>query len=410
MKYVTHSNIDQPHDNETVLLATYIMTVESKQYVCEVLLPGNSPIRSATGRPSSRKAIAKRSAAFEACLLLRKRGYLDSNLLPTYHKQLPAMRNAHLALNMKKTNAYEMRIKPSVWEKTRGSLPAELHLTVLDLENPEAMGRPYQPLALLTRTPLLTFPPFNLHLQPGQTSSVACSSNLTSIKLTQSSLTLLTTFTLRIFKDIFNKVYEVNEPQMSYWLAPVINASPQGIQKRSSDTLIDWKTLEFVHNNDEIKWDSNMSSDALANRFLVDRWDGGRRFFSERVVPELRPLDPLPEGCAPHKYQDNILDYTVSLFSKSRTRVTWNHDQPVILAQRIVHRRNWLDDFDDSEKIAKTLSYVCPEPLRISAVRTTYFARRRCNSDRIAATNEYCGHGLCVPGHPVPSRIVPHRP
>lgn len=344
------------------------MTVENRQYVCEVVLPQNSPIRSAIGRPSPRKTIAKRSAAFEACMLLRKGGYLDAHLLPIYHKQLPAMRNALLALNMKRSNAYDMRVKPDLWEETRGTIPQLLYLTILELESPEGLGRPCQPLALLTRTSLPALPPFLLHLNSGQSSQVLCTSVTFSLQVTALSLKKITSFTLRIFKDIFAKVYEDNPAQMSYWLAPIVWSRCKDHTPEHPDALLDWPVLDLVHSHEELPWTIEIPHSQLANRFLVDRWDGGRRFFSVGVVPGMQALDPVPTDAAPGKYMHNILDYSVSLFAKSRARATWRHDQPVIQAHRILHRRNWLDKIDEKEKEQKTLAFVCPEPLRISAV------------------------------------------
>ena len=344
------------------------MSIEGKQHVCEVILPEISPIVSVTGRPSSRKAIAKCSAAFEACLKLRKGGYLDSNLLPIYHKQLPAMRNAHLALSLKTTNVYDMRVKPEVWEQTWGVIPTELYITVLDVKDAEALNRPSQPLALLTRFAVSSLPSFPLHLRPGTASEVSCMPLTNRMKLTDSMLRRLTSFTLRIYKDIFNKTYEINETNMSYWLAPLINYQPADLPTYEPRSLIDWPVLDYVHENEEILWTIDMPVEDLSNRYLIDRWDGGRRFFSVGLAPGLSPGDPVPEGSAAHKYMDTILDYTVSLFSKSRARATWRNDQPVLLAHRVLHRRNWLDDWNEAEQSVKTLSYLCPEPLKFSAV------------------------------------------
>ena len=358
-----------PHDHETVLQATYIMSVEDKQYVCEVLLPEIAPIRSVFGRPSSRKAVAKCSAAFEACLLLRKKCYLDANLLPIYHKHLPAMRNARLALNMRNTDAYEMRVKPSLWERDWGTVPDALHVTVIDLSSPESVGRPSQPLAILTRAPLPQFPSFPLHVRPSTSTDVLCNPVHQTLELNGSMLSQLTSFTLRVYKDIFNKTYEVNEAQMSYWLAPISKIRSSKFQTEQPYSLIDWTLMEFVHNNEEISWKIDTPFEDLADKYLIDRWDGGRRFFSVRVEPELKPSDPVPDGSATHKYMNNILDYTVSLFAKSRARATWRPDQPVLLAHRVVHRRNWLDEWNEAEQNVKIISYVCPEPLKFSAVR-----------------------------------------
>jgi len=65
---------------------------------------------------------------------------------------------------------------------------------------------------------------------------------------------------------------------------------------------------------------------------------------------------------------NSILDYTVSLFSKSRARATWREDQPVIRAERVLHRLNLLDERTEKEKTVNTRSYLCPEPLKVSAV------------------------------------------
>lgn len=344
-------------------------TVENKQYVSEVILPENSPVLSATGKPSSRKSIAKRSAAFEACIQLKMGGHLDGNLIPTYHKQLPVMRNAHLALNMKQSNSYNMKIKPSLWEACRGVWPHELYLTIIELESPERLGRPCQPLALLTRTRLPDFPSILLYLQADHTTQLRSTSIRYSFKVTEDSLAALNNFTLRVYKDIFNKKFEENVAEMSYWLAPVIATRIIDREEVSPEGLIDWPVVDEVFQKEELGWDQSKPHSYLANRYFVDKWDGGRRFFSEKVLPEMRPHDPVPQDAAPHKYNDSILDYSITLFKNSRMKASWSPDQPVILAHRVLHRLNWLDNFTEKEKGVPTTSYICPEPLLISVVR-----------------------------------------
>ena len=344
------------------------MTIEHNQYVCEVILPEVSPIRSATGLPSSKKLVAKKSAAFQACLLLRQDGHLDENLIPTYHKYLPAMRNAHLALNMKSANTYNMIVKPSLWENSRGSCPNYLYLTVLELETPEDLNRPYQPLALLTRTCLPQLPSFTLNLQAEKASELRSISFSTAIDITEQALAKLNAFTLRIYKDMFNKKFEENVAEMSYWLAPIVKDLRIGSDAKSPRTLIDWPVVEEVYEKTELTWDLEKPHSYLADRYLVDRWDGGRRFFSIGVVPGMRASDPVPANAAAYKYNTNILDYTVSLFKKSRERAKWNPNQPVLLADRVRHHLNWLDELPDKDNEEKTTCYLCPEPLLISAV------------------------------------------
>lgn len=360
-----------PHQADVVPQATYYMSSENKKFVCEVILPENSPLHATTGKSATRKSIAKRSAAFEACCTLRQMGHLDGNLLPTYHKSLPLMRNAQLALNSKKTNAYDMMVKPSLWERTRGTRPTSLYITMLELENPEHLDRPIAPLALLTRTPLPDFPPFLFHLTIDKTSNVQCTSLSDPFAIDSRALSQLNEFTLRIYYDLFNKRFEVNEPEMSYWLAPASSswANSKSVQKPGS--LIDWSIVKYVAETPEIKWSSGFPHDQLVNRYLVDRWDGGRRWISTGLEPGMKPSDPVPGNAAKDKYMDSIINYTVKLFKKSRARVTWQEDQPVIRAERILHRLNWLDTFTKQEKNVVSRSYVCPEPLKISALPMT---------------------------------------
>ncbi len=353
------------------------MSVENKQYVCEVILPENSPIHSATGKPSSRKAIAKRSAAFEACLLLRKGKYLDEHLIPIYHRQLPAMRNARLAVNTNKCHSYVMRVKPDVWEEYRGSRPTELYVTMIELKRPENLARPCQPLAILTRTRLPNFPPFPLRLQVGKDSDVLSTSFSQSFKVTDSALAALTEFTLRIYKDIFNKEFQENQAQMSYWLAPILSFRPTGFMNQSPDSIIDWLTVDNVSAHKEIRWTEETRHDQLIDRFLVDIWDGQRRFYSINIDPSLGPLDPVPQDAAvwkdrkdTNKGVKDILDYTVRLFGKTKAakRQECNLKQPVIVAHKIPTDFDRLNKPIEDAKRDESKSYLCPGPLVISVV------------------------------------------
>ncbi|KAL8687466.1 MAG: hypothetical protein Q9218_006367 [Villophora microphyllina] len=346
----------------------FVMRAEHGQYTCEVVLPSGCPIGTATGRPSVKKSIAKRSAAFEACLILRKGGLIDENFLPKTSKILPAMRNAHLALNVHKSSSYDMKVKPKIWEDSRGSLPDSLYMTVLTLQKPANLGRESQPIALLTRTQMPDFPSVLLHLQVDKTSQLVLHSLQGSVPIPREALSRLNSFTLRIYKDVFNKKFEVNEAAMSYWFAPVVKHFQHTSGKRTSHDLIDWPIVNYVFENEAWEWNTNRSDEDLHDRYLVDKWDGSRRFWSIKVRPDLRPQDPVPADAAPHRYMNTILDYTVSLFSKSRKNVVWLPDQPVIYAHRILHRLNWLDEFLEKDKKVKTNAYVVPEPLLFSAL------------------------------------------
>ncbi|KAL8802977.1 MAG: hypothetical protein Q9182_003465 [Xanthomendoza sp. 2 TL-2023] len=314
------------------------------------------------------KTIAKRSAAFEACILLRQRGHLDEHLVSTHHKRLPAMREAHLALGMNKSSSYDMKVKPSIWQDTRGSLPESLYMTILELENPQNLGRPSVPIALLTRTKMPNLPCALLHLQVNASSNLIYSSLQDSFQTPKTTLSRLNAFTLRIYKDVFNKTFEWNESAMSYWFAPVIKGFRSMFPEQSPEAMVDWAIVDYVAGNEAWNWNIERSADEIQDRYMVDKWDGSRRFFSIKVLPDLRPQDPVPSDAAPHKYMNTILDYTVSLFSKSRKLALWRQDQPVIYAHWILHRLNWLDEYTEKEKKVQKNAYVCPEPLLFSAL------------------------------------------
>ena len=263
-----------------------------------------------------------------------------------------------------------MKTKPSLWEYSRGSKPERLHVTIIELETPENLGRDCQPLALLTRTRLPNFPAFPLHVQVDKISNILCISIPTGFEIDPPNLQSLTDFTLRIYKDIYNKTFEMNEPMMTYWLAPVVEGWRQYTYQETPAKIIDWAMVTYVCERPEIPWSTDTPHDQLINRYLIDRWDGGRRFFSTAVEPDLKPRDPVPKDASSHKYMNNILDYTVSLFAKSRTRATWSEVQPVIRAERVLHRLNLLDEYSEKEKTVNTRSYLCPEPLKFSVVST----------------------------------------
>jgi len=361
-----------PKETEEIMHPTYVIRHQGMKFIAEVLLPGNAPISSVSGHICTRKGLAKRSAAFEACIELRKKQYLDEYLMPVYQKKLPAMRNALLALNMKKTNQYVMRTKPSMWKETRGILPNELFVTIIDFLG--GLERPHQPLALLTRTRLPNdFPDFPVYLNDGRATLVRSRTLHRTFKL-DGQLELFTKFTFRVFQDVFSKTYEYEPAKLSYWIAPArmsLGGHTNAVENSEiPENLIDWDLLNEVYNHEEYKWTSESPPAFLLNRFLVDKWDGSRKFYSKAVCTNLKPLDPVPEEAARHKWMESILDYSNSMFKNTREKFknVWDLEQPVILAEKDLQRRNMLSMPDWKKVELKTDAWLCPEPLKISVL------------------------------------------
>ncbi|KAF2873406.1 dicer-like protein-like protein 1 [Massariosphaeria phaeospora] len=365
-----------PPNLEACLQPTYVIGHSQNQFVCEVILPEFAPIVSMKGRPERQKILARCSAAFSMCIELRKKNYLDQNLLPTVRKQVPAMRNALLALSAKSKDLYKMRIKPEFWQFGYGTVPEHLYLTVVDVD--AGLERPHQPLGLLTRTAFPQMPSFPIYLKDGQASNVISTGLLKPLTTTEEYLDSFTKFTLQIYDDIFNKGYEYDVSKMWFWLVPIRTDSIMS-PSTNPEHLIDMEQVKYVCENGEYRWTRETSHDALADRYIVDRGDGGRRFYSVKVVPDLKVDDPIP-GFAPKykSYNDSILDYSCSLWKSARTHrmPMYDRSQPVFEAEKIPFRRNLLAAVENDEDEAKVnwKAYLCPEPFKISALSTRFVA------------------------------------
>ena len=360
---------------DELLHPTYIVCCRGMKFIAEVLLPGNAPIRSVIGEVCNTKALARRSAAFLACRELRKLDFIDEHLMPKHHEgRLRTIGHAIRSVNTDKTNQYVMRTKPSIWKETRRCIPTELWLTIVDF--PDGLERNHQPLVFLTRTSMPDFPSFPVFLNDARPSKVVSHRLKASLKIDEVTIQKLNDFTLRVFKDVFSKIYEQDTTKMSYWLAPAattVGRLSEGANV-TPERAIDWKLLDRVLENEEHQWTQEMPSGNLVNKFLIDRWDGGRKFFSVAIDPTLRPLDPIPKNTAKAKWKENIIGYSVSLWKNAREKAVWNPDQPVVEAEWILTRRNLLATPDPKETSLKTKAFLCPEPLRISALSTAIVA------------------------------------
>ncbi|KAK5683827.1 Dicer-like protein 1 [Elasticomyces elasticus] len=368
------SSIPTEHDEN--LHPTYIVSNQGSKFIAEVLLPGNAPVRSAIGRVCTKRTLAKRSAAFEACIELRRKQYMDEHLQPIYKKRVPAGRDKPMAINSDKTDQYIMRTKPSVWEQTRGTLPTELYMCVVDF--PDGLDHAHCPLVMLTRTAMPQFPTFPVYRNDGQGSGVCSRSFAKPVQVTTEALEKITAFTFRIFKDVFSKQCEQKGEQLSYWLAPAVigdtlAATEEQIPSSDAPPDLDWSLLEEVQANESYKWSSAMAPESLVGRFIVDPWDGARKFYATSLRPELKPLDTVPNDVAKHKWMGTILNYSNSLFKQARARRegTWDLEQPVLEATKVIFRRNMLAPAGPKEVALRTKAILCPEPLRISALPPT---------------------------------------
>jgi endoribonuclease Dicer len=368
----SEANKNQQYENELAPRVTYVIVSENDMFSCEIILPEKSPIRGIIGCPEARKSVAKQSAAFDACLLLRRNNLLDEHFNSVYHRRLPTMRNAKLAITSKRTDQYNIRIKPSIWLNQQGVIPTRLYAIVICLLPSAPLSRAHGVMMLLTREKLSSFPAFPIFLDDDVETKVKCMCIERSMEVTPFKLELFTAFTLAVFHDVFNKTYAPVAEQFPYWLAPVkpTYATPKSDVGFDFFDVIDWETLDYVQKNPEIFWSEDMEPESLLNRFLYDDWNGKYRYFPIAIDTNLRPSDP-PPYYAPHrKWDQDIMSWSLSLSKNSRARFFnrcfWG--QPVVQADLIGLRRNFLDKASDDEKAESARCAICPQALNISPV------------------------------------------
>ncbi|KAJ5496799.1 hypothetical protein N7463_008786 [Penicillium fimorum] len=357
------------YENEISALVTYIVMSENESFSCEIILPEKSPVRRVIGCSESKKSLAKQSAAFDACLLLRKKNLLDEHFNSVYHKRLPAMRNAKLAITSKKTDQYRMRTKPLIWARLQGTTPIRLYAIVIRLIPSEPLNRTHGSIILLTREQITSIPTFPVFLDDDIETTVQSLYIDGCLEVASEELEVVTAFTLAVFHDVFHKTYKHVSEQFPYWLVP----AREDVDIRTSTSLldiIDWAALHYVKDNPKLVWSTDMEPDSLLNRFIYDDWNGKYRYFPLAIDPNLRPSDPPPSYAPVRKWSDDIMNWSLSLSKNSRPKFfnqcIWA--QPVLHAELVCLRRNFLDKAAEEEKESNSRCVICPQPLVLSAI------------------------------------------
>ena len=360
----------------------YTVSAVGDQFVAEVLLPEQSPIRKGLGETSRRKAWARCSAAFKMCVELAEQGYLDDRLRSVFGKKLPKMRNAQLALSETKKAKYKMRVKPELWSQVgdQASRPSVLFLTVITFSKPEALSKKSRPLAILTRKPLPALPPIQLYLGIDKSTAACLSSTSPELELSDAELELLRAFTLRIFRDIFSKEYEASVGEFPYFFAPLSASHNVSISKETKPFgLVDWTLMSFVRENRSLDWKDQPES-FFRNKYVMDSNSGSRKFYLCKVRKDMKPTDMVPSWVVPPqsrswKATDAVRDirlYSNSLWPKALAKYVYLTDQPVAEAELIPLRRNLLDEHVADEDMAPKTCFIILQPLLISSVSSRW--------------------------------------
>lgn len=328
----------------------------------KAVLPEYEGFNGAWGEDYPNKMLAKRSAAWETCFALRAKELLDTNLDSVHQKQRPDHGNARLAVN-NKLDAYDMKIKPDFWGHDLGGTPEDLFAAIIHLSPSKPLQNLHTPLILFTRRRLPTLPSFPVYLEVDNETTVRFEPQSEAVKTDKRLLDMLTSFTLAVYSDVFHKTYKREPSRMGYWLAP--------LKMKGLVAIPDTDLLRKIHEagGKRPAWSPGMSPTLWLEQFLVDPWTGKFRYFSKSVIPGASKDSPIPPGVAKRPRRTrNVLDYTSSLFPRAREAFLSNADktQPILEAEVVHLRRNFLDKMNQEEKGFATYAHVAPEALEIS--------------------------------------------
>ena len=315
------------------------------------------------------RLLAKRSAAWETCFMLRSMNMLDQNLDSVHHKKRPENANAHLAIKNKLAE-YDMKIKPDYWSAQWGETPETLFAMIIHFSPAIPLFKRHAPLMMLTRSRLPDVPDFPVYLEGDNETMVHFEHADVPLHITEALLEQLTSFTLTIFADVFNKAYKREVDRMSYWLAPMREQRPvDGLANPGNMLDLELMTRVFSAGGQRPSWTKGDPIEPWLDQFLVDKWSGAQRFFSKQILPGKPIESPIPAGVKRRlKGSPTILEYSLSFYGKWRAK--WlqdcDRDQPVVAAELVQLRRNFLDKMTDPERAFTTQVEVVPEPMQIS--------------------------------------------
>lgn len=365
-----------PNPGNEYLSADYVITSFGKKFAADVILPDASPIKLISGFTQQSKLLARCSAAFEACVELINKKYIDENFQPIYFKKVHAMRNARLAISPHKQSEYFMRLRPEIWSQLCSRTPQQLFETVIAFCNSEFLDGPSKPIVLLTRAPLPSIPDIPLFFGVGGAKIARLISSSTEKVFTPEEVEALASYTLRIFADVFSKDYEAAATDLPYFLVPSSTSHTDAIA--GSPAVLDWEAIKRTQQCLYLEY-GEMDDEFFYNKFVVDPSDGSRKFFIHGINKELKPSDPTPHGVPEPKgraYRDSdksIKEYSNSLWTKARQRAVWKDNQPVVNAELLGLRRNLLDELAVDEGVEESRAcYLILEPLRVSTVSSIY--------------------------------------
>lgn len=344
--------------------------IEFREYMSTLPSNGGAKVITISGLEIYHKGYAKRSAALNACWMLRALGLLDENLDTVHKRKLEAMDHVKLP-TMEKALEFPVKVRADFWDEGTGNEPEFLYATVVSVSSRKSSSIGHSPIVLFTRFPLSWIPPFPLLLEDESEVVVSTKPYPKPIQIESYDLDLLTMYTLDgVYADVFNKGYEKDVSRMQYWLAPSLEAQES---VKELEDIVDLARLGAIKKG-YIFWNAQSRDPQVwCNKFLVGGGPLGKwTYFSGMVTDDIHIDSPVPATAVnvPNKNSETVFKFTASSSSAWKG---YHHEidekQPVLDAVMTSFRRDFRIAARKEERLRKsTPCRICPQPLKVSPI------------------------------------------
>lgn len=347
------------------------------RFQANLKLPANSSLTVVAGPSARSKKAAKRLAAFEAVRQLRDCGELNEHLAPKPGPKVFPDQTAALHYNLKgigkvvdgvtPKNMHSFQPKlPPVFDAPgileHGDKPTEVYYTTLRFPGKDDAGNAFQPLALVTRTPLPTDGLAKVVFANCHDQSICELPQLAParrLELNGQQLRRARTYTLNLLALISSRLFE--EAAMLYLLLPM--------DKDVND--IDWRSIEETSEREIRKVPLQPEVDWAVNRLLLDHsrvGSGARAFRAVKVDTTKTPLDVKPgsedkDGTAMTYWDEAIARKARQETHSAPNELTLQEGQPLLETTRLTQRLdNFLIPLQRRNKASsKEIHYLIPQ-------------------------------------------------
>ncbi|KAG5638993.1 hypothetical protein H0H81_007901 [Sphagnurus paluster] len=284
-------------------------------FMYSVIIPGLCDI---TGPPRLSKDDAKRAACYRACQNLASIGLIDCRVFPPSTKLADNFGHAfdRTSLDSKPSGTKRyLKKEPDFWTNTRDVPIISLFPVIISTNHTDEDGKPYAPLAILTRQPLPDLQNFRLFYSG--VPSVVSIKRGAPLRIEAAQVQDLHLYTLRICRLISNKYYDATLANTVYFIAPLaltwkpsnddVFNNPLGLPCISE--YIPWDLVSLAARSYSIplkkavtleETESDIHDAAIQDRAV----EFSKRYVAVRMRPDLSPLSKLSDSPREAEYEN----------------------------------------------------------------------------------------------------------